>query len=52
MATIPQSNRPFKRLDRATGKFVDVPATPTQKAVIKEFPSRKGYKRKGFTRPD
>jgi hypothetical protein len=45
---IPVSNKPFKRLDRETGKWVDVPATPTPKAEYKEYASRKGFKRKGY----
>jgi hypothetical protein len=42
------SNRPFKKLNRVTGKWESVPATPTVKEVANVYVSRVDFKRSGF----
>ena len=42
------SVRPYKKLDKATGKWITVAATPTPKEVANTYISRVDFKRSGF----
>jgi len=42
------SNRPFKKLNKLTGKWENIPATPTAKEVANVYVSRVDFKRSGF----
>ena len=42
------SVRPYKKLNRETGKWINVAATPTPKEVANTYISRVDFKRTGF----